>query len=499
MYFQIKNKYFFYCLWIGAIVPLNAAITYAHLNNNWYPHDAQLLTSLLQKMHKDMQKKYNDSFIKKSCVRACIVPHASMHYSGITACAVYQHIDPSTERIVVIAPDHSGKGSSISVPSTQNYTLPAGSLAIDQQMIKALVSQKIGSYDNDLFEHEHSCEMQLPFIQFYCPRARIVPFIVGNISCDQARTIAQELKKYISKKTVVIVSSDFVHYGNSYNFTPFLDHQQLRARALNSKALQCMQEKSCEKFDHFLMNTKATICGANPLKIMLHLMNENAFGPIESRLVAYNTSSASDADDFVSYIGMIFTSQLQKTLLFSTLLTEQEKAGLLQQAYDTLKHMFDVSFDETLYYPLLSSGVCSQHGVFATLYGPGHTLRGCIGKVESHEPLYKTIAAVTQDAAISDSRFNPLTKKMVDDTVVHLSILSHPKRVATYRDITLGKDGIIFELNNRSALFLPEVAAEQGWTKDQMLNNISQKAGLDIDAWRSDKSVFKTFSTITIP
>lgn len=489
--------YLFYGIIIFTHYSLNAL--YGHLDNNWYPQKKSALRSSLHSLHIKAQKKYPDTFINKSSVRACIVPHASMHYSGITACAAYQHLDPSTERIIIIAPNHSGEKSLLYAPSASQYVIPTGSLVIDTKIVQSLISRKICSYNDAIFNNEHSCEIQLPFIQFYCPKAKIIPLIIGEVSCQQARMIAEALKKHISKKTVVIISSDFVHYGKNYNFIPFSNHQLLRTRALNSKAIQYIEAKDCKGFNNFMYETHASICGVSPLKIFLQLCDIDAFGSLQSWLVAYNTSTRSDTDDFVSYIGIVFTSELQKNNpLSELLLTAQEKEGLLEQAYNTLNHMFDTSYDEALYYPLLSAGMYKKQGAFTTLYGPNKILRGCVGRIESNEPLYKLIPTVTKDAAQKDSRFSPLKKNMIQDTKIHLSILSNPKKINSYKEITIGKDGVILELDNTSAIFLPEVALEQKWTKEELLNNLSQKAGLAKDAWFSKQTVFKTFNTVLI-
>lgn len=490
--------YYFYWICVLTTLYIRPSSTYAHLDDNWYPQDTLQLKKDLQLMRQKARAKYNDSFINPHLTRACIIPHASVHYSGIVATAVYQHLDPSTKRIIILAPDHKGQTTLMNTISTSHYITAAGTTYLDTTAIKKLINTPLCTYNDSVFASEHSLEIQLPFIHHYCPQAKIIPLIIGKLSCNQALSIAQELKKYITQKTIVIVSSDFVHHGASYQFTPFNNHQLLRTRALNSQAIQLIEKKNCNNFEHFITQTDATICGVNPLKILINLLNMNAFGTVESRLVAYDTSSKSDTDNFVSYVGMIFTNQLQSTLPFSALLTAQEKSGLLQQAHDTLQHMFDSDFDETLYYPLLSNGTHAQQGVFTTLYDQDKTLRGCIGKIETDAPLYKTVPTTTRDAALSDSRFNALTADEIPHITMHLSILSSPQKI-TYQHIVVGKDGVILQLDNKSALFLPEVALEQKWTKEQMLDNLALKAGLDQKAWHSNKSVLKKFNTITIP
>jgi AMMECR1 domain-containing protein len=58
--------------------------------------------------------------------------------------------------------------------------------------------------------------------------------------------------------------------------------------------------------------------------------------------------------------------------------------------------------------------------------------------------------------------------------------------------IRVGVDGVVIRKNGRSAVFLPHVATEQGWTRDEMLDQLCAKAGLDPGCWRENAS-FSTF------
>jgi len=75
---------------------------------------------------------------------------------------------------------------------------------------------------------------------------------------------------------------------------------------------------------------------------------------------------------------------------------------------------------------------------------------------------------------------------------VEVSALTPPKRVASWRDIVLGRDGMTLEKDGAFAVFLPQVAPEQGWDLPTTLSYLSQKAGLSADAWR-EGAKFQTF------
>ncbi|NMA43016.1 MAG: AmmeMemoRadiSam system protein A [Oligosphaeraceae bacterium] len=123
-------------------------------------------------------------------------------------------------------------------------------------------------------------------------------------------------------------------------------------------------------------------------------------------------------------------------------------------------------------------------------------LRGCIGEIRAFRPLYESVTARAQDAAFSDSRFSPLTAKELDDIVIEISALTPERSVSSYKDIIIGRHGMILSLHGRSAVFLPQVAPELGWDLETTLSELACKAGLPWDAWKSSAAKFSVFEAI---
>lgn len=120
-----------------------------------------------------------------------------------------------------------------------------------------------------------------------------------------------------------------------------------------------------------------------------------------------------------------------------------------------------------------------KRGIFVTLRKHG-ALRGCIGQVLGHEPLRGSIRHMGLAAAFEDPRFPPVSLDELKDLHIHVSILTEPQPVKSYKDIRLGTDGIIVSYGWRKGVYLPEVATETGW--DQRTFFIScaiEKAGMD--------------------
>ena len=134
-------------------------------------------------------------------------------------------------------------------------------------------------------------------------------------------------------------------------------------------------------------------------------------------------------------------------------------------------------------------------GVFVTLTkGPAKELRGCIGRLESRGPLWRTLMQCAVGAAFEDSRFSPVTRAEYPDLHVEVSLLSPLTPVYNTNEITLGTHGVVMMKSGKSAVFLPEVAVMEGWDVTTLLTRLSQKAGLPGEAWRSG-AAFRVFTS----
>ena len=137
-----------------------------------------------------------------------------------------------------------------------------------------------------------------------------------------------------------------------------------------------------------------------------------------------------------------------------------------------------------------------KQGAFVTLRMHGH-LRGCIGHFTSDEPLWKTVQDVavlsaTQDPRFMDMRLRPEDLKHLQ---VEISVLSPLRKIDNPLDIELGKHGIYIRRGAHSGCFLPQVAAETGWSKEEFLSYCcASKAGLPADAWKDPNTEVLAFT-----
>ncbi len=124
-------------------------------------------------------------------------------------------------------------------------------------------------------------------------------------------------------------------------------------------------------------------------------------------------------------------------------------------------------------------------------------LRGCIGSLAPVAPLYESVHDNAVNAALRDHRFRPVDSNELPKLEVHISVLSPIVPIGGIDEFKLGEHGIILEKGFGRAVYLPEVAPEQGWDVEQTLSSLSQKAGLPADAWRSGAK-FKVFSSVVL-
>lgn len=130
---------------------------------------------------------------------------------------------------------------------------------------------------------------------------------------------------------------------------------------------------------------------------------------------------------------------------------------------------------------------------FVTLHDIAGNLRGCIGNIEAFEPLADNLVRNAHNAAFSDPRFPPLDPEELGETSIELSVLTPPEPIADPTRFVVGEDGIILRQGMRGAVFLPQVAPEQGWDQETTLAYLSRKAGLPADGWKQPGTGFQTF------
>lgn len=164
-----------------------------------------------------------------------------------------------------------------------------------------------------------------------------------------------------------------------------------------------------------------------------------------------------------------------------SLLNNKQKQTILKIARDAIALYLDKA--ELLSVKLDDQELKKTMGVFVTLH-KDNSLCGCIGNIVGTKPLYLGVVEMAIASATQDSRFAPLNKEELDKVHIEISVLSPLEEANSADEIILGIHGVMVKDGLKSGVYLPQVATETGWSKEEFMNSLcSQKAGLDPDAW----------------
>jgi hypothetical protein len=236
-------------------------------------------------------------------LRGVIAPHAGYDFSGPTASWAYREIAESSfpDVFIVLGTSHSGYKTCVSL---SDWKTPLGIVKNDSEFTKSL---KIID-DEKAHLHEHSIEVQLPFLQFACKdkpeNIRICPIMVNDPNGVAEKIILSAKKQ--SKSVLIIASSDFTHYGQNYSYLPFVSNIKENLHKLDQSAIRKIMKLDIEGFKAHIEKTQATICGRSPITVLMEYMLKQ--GVKNSRLLNYTTSGdvLNDFSNAVGYAAISF-------------------------------------------------------------------------------------------------------------------------------------------------------------------------------------------------
>jgi AmmeMemoRadiSam system protein A len=175
-------------------------------------------------------------------------------------------------------------------------------------------------------------------------------------------------------------------------------------------------------------------------------------------------------------------------------MNDEQKKTLLKIAHDTVEAV--IRRREIIKPESDDPELNAPCGCFVTLKNHDR-LRGCIGQFTSDSPLIELVAEMAKASATGDPRFysNPITADELEKLDVEISVLSPLKRTDDPLSLRLGIDGIYIKKGRASGCFLPQVATETGWSKEEFLSYCcAHKAGLTSDAWKNPETEVYLFT-----
>lgn len=453
----------------------------AHISpfaGSWYPSEPAELDSLVEERLEASRLRVPFLFPNG---RGFVVPHAGPAYSGTVAAAVYRAIERQRpERVVVLAFPHHGGLRGLAAPDVRAIATPFGEVPIDAAFGGFATVPERSVCD-------HSFEIQLPFLQKAAPAVRVTPLYVGRMDSAERAAAASTLAGLWRPGTVFLASSDFTHYGRDFGFTPFPPARAAEClRDLDFACAEAAGSLNSGQFLDALAETGATVCGADPISLLLDVMR--ALDPdIYQVTLDYQTSGeiTGDFHHSVSYAALGYYPRSAFDL------GEAEQTGLLDSAAETISLLRRTGERRPCPAAGDSPALDAFRGVFVSLHR-GDELLGCIGCCEGRAPLREEVTGLALSASLDDPRFHPAASSSgpID---IEISVLTPFRRVWRAEDVQIGKHGVYLRLRGRAGLLLPQVATERGWTAEEFLEALTRKAMLGPRAWRDPKARLYAF------
>ena len=455
----------------------------------WHANDPNVLAKQVEGFFQKAQVQSADDVV------AIISPHAGYAYSGQTAAFGVKAAKAKYKRVIVIGPSHQVPMQDVlSVPGlVTHYQTPLGEIPLDTEFINKLLQSPLFKDIPQAYRTEHSVLIQLPLLQYRLGDFKLVPIVAGQCSPQTVQKVASILKSLVDSNTLVVASSDFVHYGPNYDYVPFDQNIPDGLKKLDMGAYDYISKLDSTGFLQYCDKTGATICGRVPIAILLSMLPSGT----KPELLKYTTSGelTGDFTNSVSYLSVAFHGDWQKQIASEptntdSSLTQKDKQNLLLLARRTIESYLQngqASTPEQLGVTV-TDAIKTKRAAFVTLK-KNSDLRGCIGDVFPRQSLYKSVIANAINAAVNDWRFSPVTRDELAGIKIEISALTVPQPIDSYNQIRLGTDGIVLNKAGYSALFLPQVAPEQKWTIEETLTHLSIKAGLPPDGWKKDASL----------
>lgn len=449
------------------------------VSGSFYPSDSKELNELL-----DLFFRQALPAVEEKPVAALVVPHAGYLFSGQVAASAFNQIPVGAmyDTVFLIGSSHRVSLNGASIYNSGNFITPLGKVEVDLNLANELIGQC--SYFNgwpEAHQHEHTIEVQLPFLQHLLKeKLRIVPIVIATSDKDICEALTRALLPYFHPRNLFVFSTDFSHYP-AYEDACTVDHDTADAILSGSpdRLISQLKKNSSMEID----NLQTSLCGWTSILTLLYLTS--LCGNCHYRSVQYMNSGDSQYGDKFRVVGYhAMAVYREETERMEEWITDQTKKHLLEWARLNLKHaVFKDKLPDNSDWRN-ESVFNRKWGVFVSLYKFGE-LRGCIGCLHSSEPLWRSIQHMTSASALNDTRFMPVTQDEVKDISIELSLLTPLKKITSVNEITPGKHGIYIRKGTFTGTFLPQVALKTGWSVEELLGHCARdKAGIGWDGWR---------------
>ena len=495
----------------------SVAVRPAAVPGQFYPSDPAKLRRAVEVLLAGAVAPQLDS------VAVLVAPHAGLVYSGQIAADAYRQAAGSTfDTVVILGANHTtAEFRRASVDARRDWTTPLGRIQVDRQLGDALLAECQDCVaDEAVHAREHSIEVQVPFVQVLWPAAKILPVVVGAPDRAMTTRVGEAVARVSAgRRVLVVASSDLSHYPRA-SVAREVDRRTLEAIARGDPAdLERVVLRERGLHDGAGVETRA--CGIAPL--MTALATARALGARRGQVVGYANSAdvaVGDPARVVGYGAVVFGARgearegedgsipsavpengdaTQASAREPTAVPPRPTAGASPTPEADRDAM--LAFSRQVIQQFLESETLPtsrrlpahlgerRQGLFVTLKQRGR-LRGCIGRLQPDGPLPWVLGGVSLQSALQDPRFPPVTLAQMKDMEIEISLLTPLRKASSPFEIVPGRDGVALQKDGRSSVFLPQVAREEGWTREGLLDQLAVKAGLPPEAWRVGAQLF---------
>ena len=457
------------------------------LAGSWYPGDPEILSRDVKRYLENAKEEKVDGEIV-----ALVSPHAGYMYSGQVAAYAYKLIEgKSFDTVVVVGPSHRFPFKGASLWDRGGFRTPLGVVPVDDELSKKLMEKrKEIRFIPEAHNQENSLELQIPFLQTVLKSFKLVPIAMEpDWSWETCQYLASAIAETVrGKKVLLVASTDLSHYY-TYNIAIELDRIFLNH----------IERFDIEGLNRDLKSNRTEACGGGP--VVTIMLAAKTLGANQGKVLKYLNSGdvTGDRSRVVGYAAGVF----YKTVGGKEKMKEEKKVGvdlgLNEEEKKTLHHIAKTVIENKARgkavpeFKIGSPILKENRGAFVTIQKKGQ-LRGCIGYIEGHGPLHKTIEEMAEAAAFRDPRFSPVKEKELPELDIEISVLTSLKRIKDVNEIQVGKHGIYIVRGMWAGLLLPQVATEYGWDRLAFLEHTCQKAGLPPNAWKEKDIEIYIFS-----
>lgn len=227
-------------------------------------------------------------------VLGVLAPHAGYMYSGAVAGATFARVTVP-ERAIVLCPNHTGLGASVSLWPEGSWCTPLGRVPIDRDLTGSLLECRLVTADRAAHRSEHAIEVELPFLQLRRPDVALAALCLAQLSFEECQEVGLAVARAARARSALIVaSSDMSHYI-----------PESEARNKDHRALERLLALDPHGLYHLVRRERITMCGYVPATVMLVATLE--LGARESELVRYGSSAdaSGDSSSVVGYAGAV--------------------------------------------------------------------------------------------------------------------------------------------------------------------------------------------------